>query len=343
MKKPLLAILSLCGVGFLVLGLITLFLNTSPAPGPNQPEQISRSSVPIVFYKGQSISSLAGTLAEKKLIRSAVFFKLYVRLSGNEANLKAGSYRINRGLSAIQIAQIFIQGRVYSIRITIPEGFTSRQIAILLEREGITARQSFLDAMQSPELLNEFGIKAQSAEGFLFPDTYLLTENEEASVIVRRMIDNFFRKLKDVPGSTAINGKDLVNKIILASIVEREYRLPEDAGKIARVFLNRLNIGMPLQSCATIVYILTERMGKPHPEKIYLSDLDIQDPYNTYRNRGLPPGPIANPGITSLNAVFNPPQNDYLFFRLSGDESGSHIFSTSFDEHIQNGISVKGY
>lgn len=325
------------------LAAVLFLLNSPPAPRKAHESSENQTPVLIIFEKGQSVSSLAKTLEEKGLIRSPVFFKLFIKLSGSDAKLKAGSYRIKPNLSAIQIAKLFIDGRVSTIRITIPEGYTARQIAALLEQEGITSAKAFNDAVKSPDLLKEIGIPALSAEGFLFPDTYLFSESTSAEEIVRLMTANFFEKLKNVAGISVQNHQELFSKVILASIVEREYRLPEDAGKIARVFLNRLKIGMPLQSCATVVYILTERLGRPHPEKIFFSDLQIQDPYNTYRNRGLPPGPIANPGITSLNAVFNPPQNDYLYFRLSDDGSGSHIFSRSFDEHVQNGISVKGY
>lgn len=343
MKKRHVILAAAVFIIFITIAALLMVLNSPPHVSTDLSDEADSGPVSVVFEKGQTVAFLAEELVQKKLIRSSAFFKLYLKFSGKDSKLKAGSYRISRDLSAIQIARLFVDGKVYTIRITIPEGYTSRQIAAMLEREGITGAREFLEAANSPELLDEIGIPSQSAEGFLFPDTYMLSENTPAQEIVRLLSANFFEKLKKVNGNAGIDGKDLLDKIILASIVEREYRKAEDAGKIARVFLNRLKIGMPLQSCATIVYILTERMGKPHPEKIFFSDLEIKDPYNTYRNRGLPPGPISNPGLTSLNAVFNPPENDYLYFRLSEDGSGSHVFSRSFDEHIQNGISVKGY
>lgn len=343
MKKSYIILAAAGFVVFFTISALLVMLNAPPHSSTDQLDAADSGPVPIVIEKGQTVTFLAEELAQKKLIRSSAFFKLYLKLSGKDTKLKAGSYRINYGLSAIEIARLFVDGKVNTIRITIPEGYTARQIAIMLEREGITGSREFLDATNSQELLNEIGIPAKSAEGFLFPDTYMVAENTPAAEVVRLLSANFFQKLKKVDGNAGIDGKDLLEKVILASIVEREYRKSEDAGKIARVFLNRLKIGMPLQSCATIVFILTERLGKPHPEKIFFSDLEIKDPYNTYRNRGLPPGPISNPGLTSLNAVFNPPENDYLYFRLSEDGSGLHVFSRSFDEHIQNGISVKGY
>ena len=343
MKKRHIILVAAGFIIFITLAAVLMVLNAPPHLPTDLSDTTDNGPVSVVFEKGQAVSFLAEELAQKKLIRSSAFFKLYLKFSGKDTKLKAGSYRINPGQSTVQIARLFVDGKVNTIRITIPEGYTSRQIAAMLEYERITGAREFLEAANSPEVLKEIGIPAQSAEGFLFPDTYMVAENTPASEIVRLLSANFFQKLKEVTGNTGIDDRDLLDKVILASIVEREYRKEEDAGKIARVFLNRLKIGMPLQSCATIVYILTERMGKPHPEKIFFSDLEIKDPYNTYRNRGLPPGPISNPGIASLNAVFNPPENDYLYFRLSEDGSGSHVFSRSFDEHIQNGIPVKGY
>jgi len=131
-------------------------------------------------------------------------------------------------------------------------------------------------------------------------------------------------------------------RIILASIVEREYRLSEEAPRIAGVFWNRLRIGMALQSCATVVYIITEIQGKPHPEILYNRDIEIKHPFNTYLNRGLPPGPIANPGMTALKAVFRPEASRYLYFRLLDPKTGKHYFSESLDEHIKAGsLAVK--
>jgi UPF0755 protein len=135
----------------------------------------------------------------------------------------------------------------------------------------------------------------------------------------------------------------LRENVILASIVEREYGVPQEAGLMASVFRNRLAIGMALQSCATVVYIITEKQDKPHPSVVYYSDLAIKDPYNTYIHRDLPPGPISNPGETALSAVFNSPKSDYLYFRLIDSSSRQHRFSKTFEEHAGETIPVKGF
>ncbi|MCF0242006.1 MAG: endolytic transglycosylase MltG, partial [Treponema sp.] len=130
--------------------------------------------------------------------------------------------------------------------------------------------------------------------------------------------------------------------VILASIVEKEYRVPEEAPLIASVFKNRMKQNIGLYSCATIVYILTEIQGNSHPSRILIEDTKIDSPYNTYKWAGLPPGPISNPGITALNAVINTPKTNYYFFQIKDAGKGSHVFTTTFDEHIENhNLSVK--
>jgi UPF0755 protein len=158
------------------------------------------------------------------------------------------------------------------------------------------------------------------------------------------MADTFFKRLENTGTDfLTLTPKELNDKVILASIVEREYRVDDEAPLMAGVFYNRLNIGMALQSCATLEYIITEIQGRPHPTAIYDRDIAIQDPYNTYNRRGLPPGPISAPGRVALNAVFHPAASDYLYFRLVNPAEGRHYFSKSFDEHIRAGVLyVKG-
>ncbi len=151
------------------------------------------------------------------------------------------------------------------------------------------------------------------------------------------------RLAEGLPESLSLDPGELHRRIILASVVEREYRLPEEAPRIAGVFWNRLKIGMALQSCATVVYIITEVQGKKHPEVLYNRDIEIQHPFNTYLHPGLPPAPIANPGLTALQAVFRPEPSRYLYFRLLDARTGRHYFSETLDEHIRAGsLAVKG-
>jgi UPF0755 protein len=161
------------------------------------------------------------------------------------------------------------------------------------------------------------------------------------------MLDNFYIKIAALGIDTDTFDRDaLYNKVILASIIEREYRAKSEAPVMAGVFYNRLKRGMRLESCATVEYIITGIEGKPHPVRLFFSDLEIENPYNTYLNKGLPPGPISSPGETALAAAFFPAENDYLFFRLLDPAAGRHHFSKSYDEHLRTGtveFYIKGF
>ena len=198
---------------------------------------------------------------------------------------------------------------------------------------GLCTVQAFKDACHDSKMLVARGINAESCEGFLFPDTYFLTSGMTAQEIVALMLDTFFEKIKTVPGLSEKSDQELYETVILASIVEREYRVEEEAPLIASVFSNRLKHNIGLYSCATIVYILTEIDGRPHPDRILLEDTKIDSPYNTYKWAGLPPGPISNPGLVALNAAANPPKTNYYFFQVSDSQAGKHVFTTTFDEH----------
>ena len=186
------------------------------------------------------------------------------------------------------------------------------------------------------ELLSGYPIPKgiDSLEGFLFPDTYLFQRNFPAEKVVAHMIDTFFDNLREIaPGYTELSAEELYRKIIIASIVEREYRASDEAKKIASVFYNRLERGMRLQSCATVVYVLTEKQEKEHPKKLTYEDLEVESDFNTYTRGGLPPSPIANPGAVALEATFHPADTDYLYFLLQDPEDGRHTFSKTLSEH----------
>jgi UPF0755 protein len=286
--------------------------------------------------KGDSVQDVAKSLEEKHLIRSAVAFRALAKLEGTGASLKAGTYRIEDGMDSKRIFDEFVSGKQALCKVTIPEGYTLSQVAKLLEKLGVAKSQDFLRAANSPALLAELRIPASSVEGYLFPDTYFLPVEYSAELIIRSMVETFRAKLASIPESASLSPSELQERIILASIVEREYKSPSEAPLMASVFYNRLKIRMALQSCATVVYVITERQGKPHPDVIFDRDLKIDDPYNTYEHRGLPPGPISNPGLTSLEAVFYPASSRYLYFRLVNQDEGTHHFSETLEEHIES-------
>jgi UPF0755 protein len=213
--------------------------------------------------------------------------------------------------------------------VTIPEGYTMSEVAEVLAERGVCPADSFLSACMDTGLLRQSGVKAATAEGYLFPETYEFLTGSEPADVVRRMLRQFFSVLSDLRDSSRLTPHSSLSPsqvVILASIVEREARIPEEFSRIAGVFANRLRRGLPLQSCATVGYLLPERKGR-----LSVEDTKFESPYNTYLHLGLPPGPICNPGRRALAAALNPERHDYFFFVARGD--GSHIFSHTFSEH----------
>ncbi|MDC7231787.1 MAG: endolytic transglycosylase MltG [Spirochaetales bacterium] len=283
--------------------------------------------------EGESLYSVLSRLEEKSLIRNSLVYKLYNRFY-TPLNVKKGVYKLSPSSGGLEIMRILEEGRQELIRVTVPEGLRSSQIAELLEQKGITDSQEFIAAVNNKALMRELGLPSDSAEGYLYPDTYYFQKDFPAKQVLAHMVSTFFGSLKNIyPFYEDLSPEKLQEKIILASIVEKEYRVDEEAVLIASVFNNRMKIGMPLQSCATVIYIITEIQGKDHPERIFFRDLEIPSPFNTYINDSLPPGPISNPGRTALNAAFNPAQSDYLFFVVKDSAAGTHTFTSNLADH----------
>ncbi len=295
-----------------------IFISNLNSPPEGMPEQT-------VFKvnKGDSAGDIAVNLVNQGLIRSSDFFRLYSRFNHTSGMIKTGLYSIEKGKTTAEIVNLLVKGEQELFKVTITEGLTSTAIAEILEKNGIC---------ESSEFINY--VKENNLEGFLYPDTYYFPKEYPAEKAADYMKESFFSVLEGIyPSYGDYSEEELYQKIIVASIVEREYRRAEEAPYIASVFYNRIEKNMYLGSCATVVYVITEIQGKPHPEKIYYQDLDIESPFNTYINRGLPPGPICNPGKTALNAAFNPEHTDYLYFLLEDPQAGKHVFSKTLDEH----------
>jgi UPF0755 protein len=276
---------------------------------------------------GESISSIANRLEDEKLVRSKVFFKALVRFTNSSRYIKAGVYDINGGMRSADILRVIRMGIVAMEKFTIPEGLYIRQVARLLAENGIVGEEEFIRACSDRRILDRFDIPFDTAEGFIFPDTYIVAKDLSAEQIVEVSIERFFAALKEVPFS-GYSKEELKRIVIVASLVEKEAKLDEERALVAAVFYNRLKNGKRLEACSTIQYIL----GKSK-ERLLYSDLKIRSPYNTYLNGGLPPGPIASPGLSSLRAAVYPAEVDYLFFVSKRD--GSHHFSTTYEEHLK--------
>ncbi len=325
-----------------IAGIILYCINqTQPVTKSDGAESV-RFEVPF----GTSVHAVAQKLKAQRLIKNERLFYLCARfplVSGIIArnaqpfSLKSGVYPLSPSMSLAEILDILSSGHQEYIRISIPEGLTLSKIAERLAEHGVCPTEEFMQAARSKTLLAEYKLPAESFEGFLFPDTYFLNPSMSGEKIVRVMADNFFEKIKAIPNFSTLSSEELVRTVTLASIIEREYRVKDEAPYIASVFTNRLKKNIGLYSCATIEYILTEIQGKPHPDVITYADLAIDSPYNTYKWAGLPPGPISNPGTTALDAARNPAVTNYYFFRLVDAENGRHVFTKDFSTHISEG------
>ncbi|MDR2516546.1 MAG: endolytic transglycosylase MltG [Spirochaetaceae bacterium] len=334
-------------------GLIALLLYWNSPPGLPSPVQRDLFNTGTLRFEddrtvfievrpGESSFAVGQRLEKAGVIRSRYFWNLLSRYDGEF--VKTGMYRFEFPAPQLRIRSLLVAGREILARVTVPEGVTLKKIASLLEEAAVCDGTAFLEAASDPSLLAEYRIPGLTMEGYLYPDTYLFPAAWPARQVVRAMADNFWRRLENVfPGYYALSPEELNKKVILASIVEREYRVDDEAPLMAGVFYNRLSIGMALQSCATVEYVITEIQGKPHPRVLYDRDTAIPDPYNTYARAGLPPGPISAPGHIALEAAFYPVESDYLYFRLVNGAEGRHYFSRNFDEHIRAaGLYVKG-
>lgn len=329
MKKKFLYIpVFLCGLSLLLLGGVCALIY-APASFDSMPsEQL------FTVKRGSSVRTVTADLKAAALIRSEYAAYLYFRFFNT--SIKAGTYKLSPAMSVRSLSAYLRAGKQELIKVTLPEGLTLSKTAAIFEEHQVVSARDFLAAAEDTAMLQSYGIPGASAEGFLFPDTYFFSYTETAERVVRTLLDNFFTKTAGIP-HFPVDPVKRYETVILASIIEREYRVPEEAVKIAGVFSNRLQIGMGLQSCATVEYILTEVQHKPHPERLLKKDLEIDHPYNTYKWRGLPPGPISNPGMTALYAACNPEESSYLYFRLENPEAGTHVFSKNLAEHTRAG------
>ena len=319
-----------------ILALLVIAFFTAYYVLARAPSAIPSAGLLVTVRDGSGASLVARELEGAGAIRHSWVFRALARLKGSQALLKAGTYRIGPEMGTLEVLDLLVSGKQALVRVTVPEGYTLRQTAALLEKSGVCPADAFLAAASDPAILTAENLPSASLEGYLFPDTYFLPASYDPREAARTMVTAFRRRLAEaIPESAGLSPRQLNDRVILASIVEREYRMADEAPVIASVFYNRIRIGMALQSCATVVYVLTEKLGRPHPDSIHDRDLKIKDPYNTYLQRGLPPGPICSPGLTSLEAVFRPAATKYLYFRLVDPAAGRHHFSATFEEHNQ--------
>jgi UPF0755 protein len=284
----------------------------------------------IVYIKPKtSVQDIAKALREAGIIQSRWAFLALAYIQGSLTRLHAGEYEFARGTSLLEILRKLEAGKVVTHQVTIPEGFTAQDIARLLAGERLVDVDRFMALSKDANFAESVGVPADSLEGYLFPDTYRLTRGMEEEEILRIMVARFRQAVpKDIAEQAQQVGLDVHSAVTLASLIEKEARLNTERPLVAAVFYNRLRRNMPLQSDPTAVYGAVDP-----PHKITPLDLRRQSPYNTYLIAGLPPGPIANPGLASIVAALNPAPVDFLYFVAKND--GSHFFSRTLEEHSQ--------
>ena len=288
----------------------------------------------VFIHRGESIHHVAQRLEEEHVISSASLFTWIVRLSGGRHALHAGEFEVPHG-NMLRVLWALYLGKPLLHSVTIPEGYNLYQIDDLLAKQGLIQAGEFSAIASSSQLLAPYGLeKAPSLEGFLFPETYAFSKVDSARMMAHLMVQKFFERYHAFRDRMVLGGMPnavaswpLLHIVTLASVIEKETGQKEERPLVASVFFNRLRLHMRLQSDPTTIYGLL-----PHYEgRLHKRDLESMTPYNTYRVPALPVGPICNPGLASLEAVFTPAASDYLYF--VADNQGHHFFSRSYHEH----------
>ena len=296
----------------------------------------SEKDILVEIPNGATLTKVSSILEENKLIKNKVLFKVVSKFKEDNNGVKAGKYLLSQKYSNSEILDILISGKTYNdgIKVTIPEGSTYKEVIKYLTNKKIGKAEVYEELINNPKefydkykFLDEKDIT--TLEGFLYPDTYYfekdMSEKDVISAMLKRFSEVYTPELKEKQKKMGLTLQQVIN---MASIIEKEAVKDVDRPKIAGVFYNRLEIGMPLQSDATIQYIFDERK-----HIVSYSDLKIDSPYNSYLNKGLPPTPIANPGIKSIEAALEPEDNDYLYFVATVD--GGNNYSKTYDEHLK--------
>ncbi len=306
-------------------------------------ESVSGEDVVVEIPEGSSVKKIAAILHEQGLITYETAFVSRVKESEYRGKLRYGTYTLNTGMSTLEIIEILGASETDSAAdttLTIPEGYSIEQIAVRVEEQGICSQDEFLSAASSADYDYDFLDSIPSdadvyyrLQGFLFPATYNIYEDTTAHALIEMMLTKFSEVYSQVSVMAQETGYSTYELVTMASIVEREAKLDEERPTIAGVIYNRLNINMALQMCPTVLYPLTS--GMYDVSEVTYDDLEIDSLYNTYIYTGLPVGPICNPGESSIRAVISPETHNYLYYHTSDAGDGSHVFTETYDEHIE--------
>lgn len=307
------------------------------------PVQTNSAEAEFAISLGESVNSVASRLQEMGLIRSADAFTTYLIYTGLDKGIQSGNYQLNSGWTPVEVARKLQDSTPVNGTLVILPGWRMEEIAASLPTSGLSITpEDFLSAAQNPKGLDAIptGLpRGASLEGYLFPDSYQVKRDATPDGLLNVILNKFDDQLTPaLRKGFKKNNLTLHQAVILASIVQKESVHEDEQPEIASVFINRLALGMNLESDPTVQYAVG--FDSDHntwwKNPLTAKDLKIGSPYNTYQNPGLPPGPIANPGLSALTAVASPAQTDYLYFRSRCDQSGYHVFAQTYQQHLQN-------
>jgi len=333
LRQRLLSKLALFFSVMLVMGIVFIVLIYNYGNTPASP---SAEQQVVDIKPGMTLRQVSNFLADKELLEEPSAFVLYTYLQGKQNRIQAGEYRFSPSMTPWKILESLTNGTAILYTVTIPEGYRITEIAELMEKKGLVTKEEFIAETRKREFLDDFNIPSGgSLEGYLYPETYKFTKSVGAKKIVQTLLGTFRERVQNPELMQQTEaGKLTFHEIVtLASLIEKETGLGTERKLISSVFHNRLVKKMRLQTDPTVIYAIVNFDGN-----IRKKDLSIDSPYNTYKYHGLPPGPIASPGLDSIRAALEPEHSDYLYFVSRKD--GSHQFSTNYDDHTR---AVKKY
>jgi UPF0755 protein len=307
---------------------VTLYMRTTePFKGYDAPEQF------VTIESGSGSRAIGRRLIDAGVVRNDATFRAALWRTGLARNLQAGEFRFDRPMTPIEVIEKIARGDVYNRRITFPEGLNIQEMARIFQQQEFGKASEFVEAARDVSGIRDLDATATDLEGYLFPETYLLPRPATAARLVQSMVARF-RQLYTPEMQQGVQSRGLTTRqaVTLASLVEKETALASERPVVAAVYLNRLKIGMAMQADPTVIYAL--QRGGRYNGNLRRDDLSFDSPYNTYRYAGLPPGPIAAPGLDSLKATATPASVDYLYFVSRND--GSHVFARTLAEHNEN-------
>jgi UPF0755 protein len=284
----------------------------------------------VIVPNGATFGQVASLLRERGVLAHPFVFRLLARLRRVDSDVKAGEYRFPAHQTSDAVLQRLVRGEQFAVWVTIPEGYTAREIAQTLASRSLGDAARYERTFLRSGGVGIDGAQTRSLEGYLFPSTYLIPIDDSPEAVASILVDQFRRELPaDAERRARALGRSVPDVVTVASLIEREGKVDQDRPLIASVIYNRLRLGMPLEVDAAIEYTFPE-----HHDVITKRDLAIDSPYNTYRHTGLPPTPIANPGKASLDAAFGPAKSDYLYYVAKSD--GHSVFAKTLAEHNAN-------